>query len=224
MVSVTVNKAVLTVTANNQTIRVGDPDPAFTFVYSGFVNSENANALTKAPTCTVSVAHTAAGTYPIICSGGVAANYSFTYINGILTVTAVNGPIEVYIGGLLKGSYFLTPGQSTRQNYTGVDSGPVKVVSTNGTPIISTIRSAWAVNGVTTSFAQVMGLPLEQLSDTYVFPGYNNVTLNDQLRIANVDSVATTVTVTIGGTVRGTYPLAAGAAYASTIRGWTAVL
>ena len=44
-----------------------------------------------------------------------------------------------------------------------------------------------------------MGLPLEQLSDTYVFPGYNNVTLNDQLRIANVDTVPTSVTVTIGG-------------------------
>ena len=99
-----------------------------------------------------------------------------------------------------------------RQNYAGLDSGPVKVISTNGLPIISAIRSAWAVNGVTTSFSQLMGLPLEQLSDTYVFPGYNNVTLNDQLRIANVDTVPTTVTVTIGGTLRGTYPLAAGAA------------
>ena len=124
------------------------------------------------------------------------------------TVRSVN----VYIGGTLRGSYFLTPGQSTRQNYAGVDSGPVKVVSSNGVPIISAIRSAWAVNGVTTSFAQLMGLPLEQLSDTYVFPGYNNVTLNDQLRIANVDTVSTSVTVTIGGTLRGTYPLAAGAA------------
>ena len=45
-----------------------------------------------------------------------------------------------------------------------------------------------------------MGLPLEQLSDTYVFPGYNNVTLNEQLRISNVDTVETTVTVKIGGT------------------------
>ena len=115
--------------------------------------------------------------------------------------------VEVYIGGVLKGSYFLAPGQSTRQNYAGVDSGPVKAINTGGTPIISAIRSAWAVNGVTTSFAQLMGLPLEQLSDTYVFPGYNNVSLNEQLRIANVDIVASTVIVTIGGTPRGTYIL-----------------
>ena len=133
--------------------------------------------------------------------------------------------VNVYIGGALKGSYFLTPGQSTRQNYAGVDSGPVKVVSTNGLPIISAIRDAWAVNGVTTSFSQLMGLPLEQLSDTYVFPGYNNVTLNEQLRIANVDTVPTTVTVTIGGISKGhLYPLARwSSACASTIRTWTAV-
>ena len=107
--------------------------------------------------------------------------------------------VNVYVGGALNGSYFLTTGQSTRQNYAGVDSGPVKVISTNGTPIITALRDAWAVNGVTTSFSQLMGLPLEQLSDTYVFPGYNNVTLDEQLRIANVDTVATSVTVTIGG-------------------------
>jgi hypothetical protein len=86
------------------------------------------------------------------------------------------------------------------------------VVSTDGTPIIAAIRSAWAVNGVTTNFSQLMGMPAEQLSDKYLFPGYNNVTLTDQIRIANVDASPTSVTVTIGGTLRGTYPLVAGEA------------
>ena len=127
-------------------------------------------------------------------------------------IYTINKNVEAYIGGNLVGSYALLPGQSTRQNYVGVDSGPVKVISRSGTPIISAIRSAWAVNGVTTSFSQLMGLPLKQLSDTYVFPGYNNVTLNEQLRIANVDTSPTSVTVTIGGIPRGIYPLAAGEA------------
>ena len=132
--------------------------------------------------------------------------------------------VEVYIGGALKGSYFLSPGQSTRQNYAGVDSGPVKVMNTSGTPIISAIRSAWAVNGVTTSFSQLMGLPLEQLSDTYVFPGYNNVTLNDQLRIANVDTSPTSVTVTIGGIPQGTLSAGGWRSRAHQLsRTWTAV-
>jgi hypothetical protein len=127
-------------------------------------------------------------------------------------VYTINRNIETYIGGVLRGGYLLGAGESTRQNYAGVDSGPVKVVHTDGTPIVSAIREAWAVNGVTTSFFQMMGLPQEQLSDTYVFPGYNNVTLNEQLRISNVDSVSSTVTVTIGGVLRGTYPLAVGEA------------
>ena len=120
--------------------------------------------------------------------------------------------VTVTIGGNLKGTYPLGPGQAVRINYPGLDSGPVVVEGTAGVNIISSIRSAWAVNGVTTSFSQLMGMPAEQLADKYLFPGYNNVTLNDQLRIANVDTVPTTVTVTIGGTLRGTYPLAAGAA------------
>ena len=115
------------------------------------------------------------------------------------TYTTVNKNIETYIAGGLIGAYLLAPSQSVRDSYAGVDSGPLKVASTDASLIIAALRDAWAVNGVTTSFSQLMGLPLEQLSDTYVFPGYNNVTLNDQLRIANVDTVPTTVTVTIGG-------------------------
>ena len=90
--SITINKAVLTVTAHSKSILVGSPDPAFTFGYSGFVNSETASVLTTAPTCSVSGSHTAAGTYDIVCSGGVDDNYSFTYVKGMLTVTAVNNP------------------------------------------------------------------------------------------------------------------------------------
>ena len=37
--------------------------------------------------------------------------------------------------------------------------------------------------GVITSFTQMMGLPGTLMSDSYVFPAYNNVTLDGQLRI-----------------------------------------
>jgi hypothetical protein len=115
--------------------------------------------------------------------------------------------INVEIGGITRGTYGLPDQGSLRVNYAGLDSGPVVVESTNAVPIIAAIRDAWAVNGVTTSFSQLMGLPSGQVSDTYVFPAYNNVSLNEQLRIGNVDAVATTVTVTIGGILRGTYDL-----------------
>ena len=41
-------------------------------------------------------------------------------------------------------------------------------------------------------------MPKEQLSDTYLFPAYNNVTLSGQLPFGNVDTSATDVTVKIG--------------------------
>ena len=105
-------------------------------------------------------------------------------------VYTVNKSVEVYIHGDLKGTYSLAAIDSTRPSYAGIDSGPMKVTSTNvNAPIIAALRSAWAVNGVTTSYAQLMGLPQAQLANKYVFPGYNNVTLDEQLRISNVDIV-----------------------------------
>jgi hypothetical protein len=115
--------------------------------------------------------------------------------------------INVSIGGVSQGSYGVPPQGSQRVTYP-LDAGPVKVMSTNAVPLIAALRDAFlAPNGQVESFAQLMGLPEEQLSDTYYFPAYNNVTLDGQLRFANVDTIATSVTVTIGGQVQGTYPL-----------------
>ncbi len=115
--------------------------------------------------------------------------------------------IEVKVGGSPMGSYYLLPGEATRVNYAGVNSGPVQVASTNGTKIIAAERDSWWDGKTWSSYAQLMGLPASQVTDTYVFPAYNNVTLDEQLRFGNVDTVDTTVTVTIGGIFRGSYLL-----------------
>jgi LPXTG-site transpeptidase (sortase) family protein len=89
--TLTVTASVLTVRADNKTIFYGDPDPAFTFIYSGFQGTDTPAVIDTAPTCTVTGAHTNVGTYPIICSGGVDNNYSFSYPGGsTLTVTKRN--------------------------------------------------------------------------------------------------------------------------------------
>jgi hypothetical protein len=121
-------------------------------------------------------------------------------------VDSVATDVTVTIGGVPQGTYSLQPNESKRISYL-LDSGPVVIKSSNGAKIIAALRDAYIVNGKVESFAQLMGLPLQALSDTYVFPAYNNVTLDGQLRFANVDSVATSVTVTIGGVVQGTFPL-----------------
>jgi hypothetical protein len=84
--NLTINKAGLTVTADDQTIGLATADPLFTFQYDGFVIGEDASVINTPPTCNVSGSHTALGTYPIVCSGGLDNNYSFTYVNGTLTV------------------------------------------------------------------------------------------------------------------------------------------
>jgi hypothetical protein len=87
--TLTIIKAILTIRAENKTKTQGDPNPAFTFTYSGFVTGENPTSLTTLPTATCSANNNSAvGSYSIIPAGGVAANYTFVYQNGTLTITA----------------------------------------------------------------------------------------------------------------------------------------
>jgi len=83
----TITKATLDVTADNQTITYGDSDPSsFTFQYGTFQNGDSASVIDTPPTCGVSGAHANAGSYTIVCSGGSDNNYDFHYVGGTLTV------------------------------------------------------------------------------------------------------------------------------------------
>ena len=141
--------------------------------------------------------------------------YNNVTLNGQLrigNVDTVPTTVTVTIAGVLRGTYPLNPNEAVRINYAGLDAGPVVVQSSGGAKIIAALRDAYFVNGQVTSFVQLMGLPLGQLSTKYYFPAYNNVTLDGQLRFGNVGNSNTTVTVTIAGVVRGTYNLAPGQA------------
>ena len=86
--TLSVTQAPLTITANNLTKAFDQPNPVLTWVATGFVDGENTNVLTTPPTCTTTATTTSsAGSYPITCSGAAAANYSFTYVPGTLSVT-----------------------------------------------------------------------------------------------------------------------------------------
>src|SRR6185437_15277386 len=88
--TLTVNPALLTVTASNETRLYGDPNPAFAFSITGFVNGETSAVLTGSPVCTTAAdPTTAVGTYPITCTQGTlsAQNYTFTFVSGALNIT-----------------------------------------------------------------------------------------------------------------------------------------
>ena len=190
----------ITVTANNQLMVVGDPDPDFTFNASGFVGVDT---FVTDPVCTVSDPHTVPGTYTIECSGAVVgANYSLNpYVNGTLTVNEFipDAEIDVSLGGTFQEHYVIQPGVSMRDSYPGKNAGPVKVISTNAVSILAAERLIYKVKGVNTSFAEMMGLPDNQLDSIYWLPWYNNKDLDTQLRFANVSNSTAQVHVLIGG-------------------------
>lgn len=95
-----VTKAVLTVTADNQTKVYGEANPTLTFQFSGWLNGDDAEDLTTKPSASTTVSVTSpVGVYSggIPVAGGVDENYNFSYIaadfsvtKATLTVTANN--------------------------------------------------------------------------------------------------------------------------------------
>ena len=80
--------APVAVTANNASRAYGTANPSFAVSYSGFVNGDTATCLTTPPVVTTTAtAASSVGTYAITASGAASANYTFTYVNGTLTVT-----------------------------------------------------------------------------------------------------------------------------------------
>jgi hypothetical protein len=97
-VNLTVNQAVLTVIANNASKVYGTANPGFTPSYSGFVNGDTSAVLTGSPSLTTTAtAASPVGTYTITAAAGslVAANYSFVFVNGTVTITKATSSLSI---------------------------------------------------------------------------------------------------------------------------------
>jgi hypothetical protein len=111
-VTLTVDKATLTVTADDATRFYGVANPAFTASYSGFVNGDDLGAVSGSPILTTpAAAGSAPGTYAITVdvSALTAANYTLIPASGTLTVapaplsaTGVN--ISIPVGAAFSGT------------------------------------------------------------------------------------------------------------------------
>ncbi len=106
-ITVTVNKATLTVTADDKRREYGQPNPELTYNITGFVNSEDASVLTTQPIAACEAGSDAAvGTHPITVSGGEAENYEFVYRSGTLTVTKTGqAPLSILQGAQISKTY-----------------------------------------------------------------------------------------------------------------------
>jgi hypothetical protein len=99
-------------------------------------------------------------------------------------VSATPATVRIFIGGLeMTGSPFtLAAGASIRKSYVGIDNGPVRIES--NVNIVAAERVIYKINGLSTSFSEMMGLPNSSLDVRYWMPWYNNVDLDTQLRFA----------------------------------------
>lgn len=117
----TVEPSVLTVTAKSYTRNVGEPNPEFEVTIKGYRNRETDTVLTVKPIVTCeATADSPAGEYDIIVSGAEAANYTFNYVPGKLTVVNATGIEEVRGGQQKDGEIFDLQGRRVTRPQRGM--------------------------------------------------------------------------------------------------------
>lgn len=84
--SITVNKALLTARADDQSVIFGDEVPELTVTYEGFVNGDDVSDITAPAATTTATNNSGFGVYPITLSAGSAQNYQLTLNNGTLQI------------------------------------------------------------------------------------------------------------------------------------------
>ena len=93
----TVDPAPLTITADDQTRLYGQSDPPFTATFSGLVAGDVPADIGGLTLTTPATMLSPPGTYAIVASGAISANYVITLANGLLTI---GGSIPLPFGGV----------------------------------------------------------------------------------------------------------------------------
>jgi len=134
--SFTVDKAQLSVTANNANRLFGAADPAFSATYSGFVNGDSAAVLSGSPAFSSTAdVNSPAGSYPLTPAAGTlgAANYSFVFVDGTLAIGLASqsigfNPLPAKTYGATSFQLAYTPGASGNPvAFASSDSGVATV-------------------------------------------------------------------------------------------------
>ncbi len=196
--SFTVNKATLTVTADNQSRAYGAPNPTLTATISGFANSETlaSSGVTGTASCstTATVASPASTpTYPITCTIGTLASskYTFSFVAGVLTINkasqtitgfAPSSPLTYSSGGTFTLS--ATGGASGNPVIFGSTTASVCTVSGSTANIVSagtcSLTADQAGNGNYEAASQVIAnVVINKASQTIIFGALAAKTFGD---------------------------------------------
>ena len=120
-VEAVVTKATLTVTAEDATKSYGDPNPPLLFSYEGFVFGEGRDILNEEPLPVTDAGEMSdAGDYPIYFTGGEDDNYSFSFVNGTLTIEKIDHTISL---------------QPLPEGLRVTESYPIEATASSGLPV-----------------------------------------------------------------------------------------
>jgi hypothetical protein len=131
----TIGTVTLHVTVDDSSKAYGDPNPAFTVTYVGFVNGDTEASLGGSLVlATAATAGSPVGTYPVSASGLTGANYVFDYVDGTLTIAPATQTITF---GPLGGATY------------GDAPFDLSATSTSGLPVAFTATGSCTVSGIT---------------------------------------------------------------------------
>ena len=216
--TLTVNKAPLTITADNKSVTYGGAAPEYTVSYSGFVNSETASVLGGFLNIACTYAQNDnVGTYVITPSGFSAQNYVITYVGGTLTVSlasltladnadnnnAINDVISHYGS---KADVTLSGRTLTANNWNtlclpfNLSSAQIASIFGNGTKVKT--LSSYSSNTTTVKVTFIDAAEIEAGKPYIVKP--TNTVVNPVFADVTIDKTMNDVTVG-GATFKGTY-------------------
>ena len=170
-VTVTIDKAALTVTANNKSMQYGGPLPTYDYANSPLMGTETLSDLNLGISIGCAATLTSpVGPYPITVTGAAeTANYTVSYVNGTLAIG--------------KNTSMLV----TATGYTGTYDAKAHE---------GVLNPAATVAGATLSYSTDGGATFDSAIPTYMGAGTHDVVVKATL--ANYADATTTVTVTIG--------------------------
>jgi photosystem II stability/assembly factor-like uncharacterized protein len=119
--------------------------------------------------------------------------------------TASPATVDIYVDGAKRSTHTIPPGGRVMPRYPNLQTGLVRVVSTNGVRIFASERSLYG-----DSFNEVMGYPANQLTTEYWFPWYDNLNMDTWLLVGNPTSSTAKVDLYVGGVKKGSYTIGAG--------------
>ena len=216
--TLTVNKAPLTITADNKSVKYGEAAPVYTVSYSGFVNSETASVLGGFLNIACSYAQNDnVGTYDITPSGFSAQNYAITYDSGTLTVSLASLTLaddadnsvaisEVVTNYGSKANVTLSGRTLTANNWNtlclpfNLSSAQIASIFGNGTQVKTLSDYSSNTTKVTVSFADAATI---EAGKPYIIKPTNTVE-NPVFADVTIDNTMNDVTVG-GATFKGTY-------------------